>query len=150
MDFIGVLEGIVVPRPFADTQLRTRPFPCGSRTTERSPWAEKHARIAARDPYLDHDSIAITALAFADKPKGASPESPAAASGLFTLVMTFAQENSGQIRRAGERQAFWKGTRQRMPTARDAQCNAAQLLPHVDDAPREPPAHSPRHAGKKP
>ena len=81
------------------------------------------------------------ALAFAYKPKGASPESPAAASGLFTLVMTFAQEIAGHIRRAGARQAFWKGTSHHARRPRDAQRNAAQLLPRVDNAPREPPAH---------
>ena len=85
--------------------------------------------------------MTIPALALAYHTQGAFSESPAAASGLFTLVMTFAQEIGGHIRRGGERQAFWKGTSHHAPPARGAHCIAAQLLPSVNDAPREPPTH---------
>ena len=59
---------------------------------------------------------------------------------LNALLAAGMREIAGKIHRDGEQQAFWKGTRQRMPPAHGAHRNAAQLLPRVDDAPRGPPA----------
>ena len=56
-------------------------------------------------------------------------------------ITTFAQKIAANIRLQGSLQAFWKGTSHHAPTAGGAQRTAAQLLPRVDDAPREPPAH---------
>ena len=52
-----------------------------------------------------------------------------------------AREIAAKIRLTDKLQAFWKGTSHHAPPGRGAQCHAAQLLPRVDDAPREPPVH---------
>ena len=54
-------------------------------------------------------------------------------------ITTFAQKIAANIGLTEPLQAFWKGTSHHAQTARDAQRNAAQLLPRVDDAPRGPP-----------
>jgi hypothetical protein len=95
-----------------------------------APGEEDIARnVDVPTPHKTCESICHTALALAYTPKGATPASPAAGRGPFTLVMTFAQEIGGHIRRDGEQQAFWKGTSHHAPPARGAQMQRCATAP---------------------